>query len=307
VVYAKTPRGGPAQVLDLPQPLQQPAPAILHATARASTGSTQQARACNEQTPTNRRSNRAVTPRHGNAATSGQSAARGLHKRPSLTIMDCTQAADRSHPPWRQDHNTGHGRRDGSVQHGLSVSQPTMKKIYSAAVLMLIVPVASAQTLNSYIGLVHPPDPVNYKEIGGWFDSEKNIASTLVEINGERMYWLKVAIGTATEVAPKGATNTRGIFKVVDVFPAPKALKGETHIVNDDRFCASTKIDVSTETLMAIGKWTKKSPKSDLNTAKIRIAWHINFDKMKFEILQPSEVTCTYSSKALKELIQARD
>jgi len=75
----------------------------------------------------------------------------------------------------------------------------------------------SRESLQSYIGLIHPPLPDELKNLGGFLtgtgDSEYPYSVNLVQKGSERMIWLDLPISHDE--------NERAVSKVVDVAPLP--------------------------------------------------------------------------------------
>jgi len=123
------------------------------------------------------------------------------------------------------------------------------------------------ESLQSYIGLIHPPLPDELKNLGGFLtgtgdDSEYPYSVNLVQKGSERMIWLDLPISQDE--------NERAVSKVVDVAPLPSFDKNR-----DSHWGSSNKCSINGEydpNLIAL-------PSLKMATqylTKIRKAWQID-------------------------------
>jgi hypothetical protein len=145
----------------------------------------------------------------------------------------------------------------------------------------------SRESLQSYIGLIHPPLPDELKNLGGFLtgtgdDSEYPYSVNLIQKGSERMIWLDLPISQDE--------NERAVSKVVDVAPLPSFDKNPEIVIGG----SSNKCSINGEydpNLIALAKL------EDGNTeylTKIRKAWQIDpiAGKFKDVSLESLQIQC---------------
>jgi hypothetical protein len=149
------------------------------------------------------------------------------------------------------------------------------------AILIIFVSEADAQESSKYVGLVHPPLPIECKSDGGGLlgDSEA-ISFEEVSCGTAKMFWLEELV----EKKSKGIT-----WRVIDVLTIPQELNGKVILTVVD---GCEYINHQDAEVVAIGRWVSKQIGG--YAEDISHAWILNPHSKKIEKIPTSKVSCGY-------------